>query len=118
MLSNAGVALLPPLAGVLTWVAVRERTSAVEAWDTDLYWPVTLVTLVVLGFLFGRSRLPAVAFAIAALLFLAHIAAAALADGQDGVSLLPLAVVFWPVLTAVGGVFALVGVWTRRRLGL
>ena len=111
-LSDAGVAVLPPLAAVAIWVAVTERTGAVEAWDADLYWPVAFGTLFVLGWLLAGSRVPAVGFVVAALLFLTHVTAAAFADGS---SLAPLALVFWPVLTAVGGFCATLGARARRR---
>jgi hypothetical protein len=114
-LSDAGVAFLPALAGAAIWVVVTERTGAAEAWDADLYWPLTFGTLFLLGWLLARSRVPAVAFVVAALLFLTHIVVAAISGRAEGASFLPLALVFWPVLTMVGGVCALLGARARKR---
>jgi hypothetical protein len=113
-LADLGVALLPPLAGVATWVFVTRRTGAAEAWDVDLYWPVTFGTLFVLGLVLAESRVPGVAFVIAGLLFLTHVVTVTFSEEQIGASFLALAIVFWPVLTAVGGFCALLGVRARR----
>ena len=115
MLSDAGVALLPPLAGVAIWLFVTERTGASEAWDARLYWPLSFGVLFVLGWLLAGSRVPAVPFVLAGLLFLTHLVAAALEPDEGALSLLPLTLLLWPVLTAVGGVCALLGVRARTR---